>query len=99
LKSNYTVDVMDGLGSNIDIHTRGSDTLRILPRINEEVNEEWISDKSRHAFDGLRKQRLHMPLLRQQDGTFKELTWEEAMSTAAEKLTSVKGDDIHGIIG
>jgi NADH dehydrogenase/NADH:ubiquinone oxidoreductase subunit G len=55
---------MDGLGSNIDIHTRGSDTLRILPRINEEVNEEWISDKARHAFDGLKKQRLHIPLLR-----------------------------------
>jgi NADH dehydrogenase/NADH:ubiquinone oxidoreductase subunit G len=46
---------MDGLGSNIDIHIRGSDTLRILPRINEEVNEEWISDKARHAFDGLKK--------------------------------------------
>jgi NADH dehydrogenase/NADH:ubiquinone oxidoreductase subunit G len=55
---------MDGLGSNIDIHTRGSDTLRILPRINEEVNEEWISDKARHGFDGLKKQRLHIPLLR-----------------------------------
>lgn len=55
LKSNYTIDVMDALGSNIDAHTRGSDLLRILPRINEEVNEEWISDKSRHAFDGLKK--------------------------------------------
>jgi len=55
---------MDALGSNIDAHTRGSDLLRILPRINEEVNEEWISDKSRHAFDGLKKQRLTMPLMR-----------------------------------
>lgn len=55
---------MDGLGANTDIHTRGSDTLRILPRVNEEVNEEWISDKSRHAFDGLKKQRLTMPLAR-----------------------------------
>jgi NADH dehydrogenase (ubiquinone) Fe-S protein 1 len=90
---------MDGLGSNIDVHTRGSDTMRILPRINEEVNEEWISDKSRHAFDGLRKQRLHIPLLRAADGTFKELTWEEALATAAQKLSSVNGDDIHGIIG
>lgn len=99
LKSHYTVDVMDGLGSNIDVHTRGSDTLRILPRINEEVNEEWISDKSRHAFDGLRKQRLHIPLLRSKDGSFKELTWEEALKIAGEKLTSVKGEDIHGMIG
>ena len=61
LKSNYTIDVMDALGSNIDVHTRGSDIMRILPRVNEEINEEWISDKSRHAFDGLKKQRLHIP--------------------------------------
>jgi NADH dehydrogenase/NADH:ubiquinone oxidoreductase subunit G len=53
---------MDTLGSNIDIHTRGSDIMRILPRVNEEVNEEWISDKARHAFDGLKKQRLTVPL-------------------------------------
>lgn len=99
LKSHYTVDVMDGLGSNIDVHTRGSDTLRILPRINEEVNEEWISDKSRHAFDGLRKQRLHIPLLRSADGSFKELKWEEAMEIASQKLSSVKGDEIQGMIG
>jgi len=46
---------MDAMGANIDAHTRGADLLRILPRINEEVNEEWISDKSRHAFDGLKK--------------------------------------------
>lgn len=99
LKSNYTVDVMDTIGASIDVHTRGSDTMRILPRINDEVNEEWISDKSRHAFDGLRKQRLHIPLLRSADGSFKELTWEEAMQIAAQKLTSVKPDEIQGIIG
>ena len=99
LKSNYSIDVMDGLGSSIDVHTRGSDTMRILPRINDEVNEEWISDKSRHAFDGLRKQRLHMPMARQADGTFKELTWEEALSIASQKLGSVKGNEIQGIIG
>lgn len=89
LKSNYTIDVMDSLGSNIDVHTRGSDTMRILPRINDEINEEWISDKSRHAFDGLRKQRLHIPLLRKPDGSFAELTWEEALSIASQKLSSV----------
>lgn len=75
LKSNYTIDVMDGLGANIDAHTRGSDLLRILPRINEEVNEEWISDKSRHAFDGLKKQRLVMPMVKKADGSFTDLTW------------------------
>lgn len=86
LKSTYTIDIMDTLGSNVDAHTRGSDLLRILPRVNEEVNEEWISDKARHAFDGLKKQRLTVPLKRNEDGTFAELTWEEAMKLAAQKL-------------
>lgn len=99
LKSNYTIDVMDGLGSNIDAHTRGSDLLRILPRINEEVNEEWISDKSRHAFDGLKKQRLTMPLMRKADGSFADLTWQEALEEAGKQLSSVKGEEIQGIIG
>lgn len=99
LKSTYSVDVMDPLGSNIDAHTRGSDLLRILPRVNEEVNEEWISDKSRHAFDGLKKQRLTVPMARKEDGSFAELTWEEAMSMAAKKLGSVSGDEIQGKIG
>ena len=66
---------MDGLGANIDAQARGSDLLRILPRVNEEVNEEWISDKSRHAFDGLKKQRLTMPLVRKEDGSYPDLTW------------------------
>ena len=83
LKSTYTIDIMDALGSNIDAHTRGSDLLRILPRVNEEVNEEWISDKARHAFDGLKKQRLTVPLRRKEDGSFDDLTWEEAMKLAA----------------
>jgi NADH dehydrogenase/NADH:ubiquinone oxidoreductase subunit G len=77
---------MDGLGSNIDAHTRGSDLLRILPRINEEVNEEWISDKSRHAFDGLKKQRLTMPMVRKEDGSFTDLNWQEALEVAGKKL-------------
>jgi len=99
LRSTYSVDVMDGLGANIDAHSRGSDLLRILPRVNEEVNEEWISDKSRHAFDGLKKQRLTVPLARKEDGSFAELTWEEAMKLAAEKLQAASGDEIQGKIG
>lgn len=90
---------MDGLGSNIDAHTRGSDLLRVLPRVNEEVNEEWISDKSRHAFDGLKKQRLTIPLARKDDGSFAELTWEEALKLAAKKLSSASGTEIQGKIG
>jgi len=99
LKSNYTIDVMDGLGASIDAHTRGADLMRILPRINEEVNEEWISDKTRHAFDGLKKQRLTIPMSRGEDGTFSELTWQEAMETASKKLQGVRGDEIQGCIG
>ena len=99
LKSTYTIDVMDPLGSNIDAHTRGYELLRILPRAHEEVNEEWISDKSRHAFDGLKKQRLTMPMARKEDGSFAELTWEEAMKIASDKLSGVRGDEIHGKIG
>lgn len=86
LKHHYTTDVMDSLGSNIEVHTRGSDVLRILPRVNDEVNEEWISDKSRHAFDGLKQQRLSIPLARAEDGSFKELKWEEALGIARSKL-------------
>lgn len=99
LKSNYTVDCMDAMGANIDAHTRGADLLRILPRINEEVNEEWISDKSRHAFDGLKKQRLTVPMSRKADGTYAELNWQEAMSIACEKLSSTSGEEIQGVIG
>ena len=83
LKSTYSVDIMDTLGANTDLHTRGADLLRILPRVNEEVNEEWISDKARHAFDGLKKQRLTVPLHRRPDGAFEEMNWEEAMGLAA----------------
>jgi len=99
LKSNYTIDVMDALGSNIDAQTRGSDLLRVLPRVNEEVNEEWISDKSRHAFDGLKKQRLTIPMSRNADGTFAELTWQEAVQKAASALSGVSSDEIKGVIG
>lgn len=87
------------MGSNVDAQTRGSDLLRILPRVNEEVNEEWISDKSRHAFDGLKKQRLTIPMQRKEDGSFDDLNWQEAMSAVAEKLTSVTGDEIMGVVG
>lgn len=73
--------------------------MRILPRVNEEVNEEWISDKARHAFDGLKKQRLTVPLARKDDGSFSELTWEEAIKMAAEKLSSTNGEQIQGKIG
>jgi NADH dehydrogenase (ubiquinone) Fe-S protein 1 len=75
LKSFYTTDVLDTLGSSIQVDTRGAEIMRILPRINEDVNEEWISDKTRHAFDGLKRQRLNTPMKRNNDGTYVESTW------------------------
>uniref|UniRef100_A0A7S3CKU0 NADH-ubiquinone oxidoreductase 75 kDa subunit, mitochondrial n=1 Tax=Strombidium rassoulzadegani TaxID=1082188 RepID=A0A7S3CKU0_9SPIT len=99
LKSTHTIDVMDPLCAPTEAHTRGSDLLRILPRVNEEVNEEWISDKARHAFDGLKTQRLTVPMARKSDGSFAELTWEEAMKLASDKLKSVPAESIHGKIG
>lgn len=99
LKTNYSVDVMDGQGSNIEVNTRGAEVLRVLPRVNEDVNEEWISDKTRQAFDGLKKQRLTVPMARKEDGSFAELKWEEAMEVAAKAFEGIEGDQIAGIIG
>ena len=79
LKSNYTIDVMDALGVNIDARTRGSDLLRILPRINEEVNEEWISDKSRHAFGDLKKQRLIMLIVKK---SWRHFHWSDVVRSS-----------------
>ena len=64
LRKTESVDVMDALGCNIVINTRGGEVMRILPKLNEDINEEWISDKSRFAFDGLKRQRLTRPMLR-----------------------------------
>lgn len=90
---------MDAMGAATEIHTRGSDIIRILPRVNDEINEEWISDKSRHAFDGLKKQSLTVPMLRKEDGSFAELKWPEAMSLLAQKLKSYKPEEMAGVIG
>jgi NADH-quinone oxidoreductase subunit G len=88
LKKTETIDVMDGLGSNIRIDSRGTDVLRALPKINEEINEEWISDKTRHAVDGLKRQRLDQPLMKT-GGILKPVTWPQALGALADRL---KGD-------
>ena len=99
LRQTNSIDVLDALGSNIEINNRGSEVMRILPMVNDEVNEEWISDKSRQAFDGLKKQRLSYPMLRKPDGTFKELKWEEALEIAKQEFAKVEGDEISGVVG
>ena len=85
LKKTETIDVMDAVGSNIRVDARGVDVLRVLPRLNEEINEEWLSDKSRHAIDGLRRQRLDQPFLRT-GGKLTTVTWPVALEVLGTRL-------------
>src|SRR5215470_3466127 len=80
-----SIDVMDALGSAIRVDTRGREVMRILPRVNEDVNEEWISDKTRHIVDGLRTQRLDQPYVRV-NGRLQAASWSEVFSNIADKL-------------
>lgn len=89
MKSYDSIDVLDALGANIQVDTRGAEIKRVLPRINEFVNEEWLADKGRFTYDGLKTQRLTTPLARNSDGEFSELNWEEALALAAAKLLEV----------
>lgn len=98
LKNTETIDVHDALGANIRIDSRGKAVMRALPRIHEEVNEEWISDKTRHAVDGLAKNRLDRPYVRKA-GKLQEATWEEAFGAIAAILDGVDGSQIAGIVG
>jgi NADH-quinone oxidoreductase subunit G len=93
-----SVDVMDALGSAIRIDTRGREVMRILPRTNDDVNEEWISDKTRHVVDGLRTQRLDQPYLRV-SGRLRPATWKEAFAVIAEKVKAVPGKRIGALAG
>ncbi len=86
LKKTLSVDIMDAIGSNIHIDTRGTEVLRIGPILNEDINEEWLSDKGRHSCDGLRRQRLDRPYLRK-NGKLGEISWEEALGIFAEKMS------------
>ncbi len=86
LKKTEGVDVMDALGSNIRIDARGDEVLRVLPRVNDEINEEWISDKTRYAVDGLRRQRLDRPYIRE-NGKLRAVTWPEALEATAKALS------------
>ncbi|MBL8792164.1 MAG: NADH-quinone oxidoreductase subunit G [Rhizobiales bacterium] len=85
LRKTETVDVMDAVGCNIRVDVRGREVLRILPRTHEDVNEEWISDKSRFVWDGLRTQRLDQPYVREM-GKLRPASWNEALSRAAQKM-------------
>ena len=98
LRKTESVDVMDAVGSSIRVDTRGSEVMRILPRLNEDVNEEWISDKTRFIWDGLKTQRLDRPYIRE-NGKLREASWDEAFAAIAAKLKGAKGERIGAIVG
>jgi NADH-quinone oxidoreductase subunit G len=94
-----TIDVMDALGSNIRVDARGAQVMRVLPRLNEDINEEWISDKTRYAIDGLRRHRLDKPYARGRDGRLHPVSWDEALKSLATALRKAKPNAIGAIAG
>ncbi len=98
LNKTESVDVMDAVGSAIRIDTRGSEVMRILPRTNDGINEEWISDKTRHVVDGLRTQRLDQPYLRE-NGRLRPATWTEAFQAIAGKVAQSSPKRTGAIVG
>lgn len=87
------------MGSNISVSTRTGEVLRILPRINEAINEEWLADKSRFACDGLKRQRLIAPMVRNECGELVPVEWESALLTIANRIECSKGDELFAISG
>ena len=98
LKKTETIDVMDAVGSNIRVDTYEWEVKRVLPRINEDINEEWISDKTRHACDGLLNQRLDTPYIKK-DGTLIKSSWKEAFELIKNKILQTSSDKISGFVG
>ncbi len=98
LKKTETVDVMDAVGSNIRVDVKGRTVIRVLPRVNDYVNEEWISDKSRFACDALQRQRLDTPYVRK-DGRLQPAGWAEAFAVVSERLGRASGNRVAAIAG
>jgi NADH-quinone oxidoreductase subunit G len=98
LKKTETIDVMDALGSNIRADFKGSEVMRVLPRVNEGINEEWLSDVSRYAVDGLQRQRLDRPYVRE-NGRLRAASWDEALGVVAAKLNAASADRIGVVAG
>ena len=98
LKKTESIDVMDAVGSNIRVDTYGWEVKRILPRLNDKINEEWISDKTRYACDGLQKQRLDVPYIKK-DNKLVKSNWDEALNLVAEKIKKINPKQIGGHVG
>ena len=98
LRKTETIDVMDALGANIRADAKGAEIMRVLPRVNEGVNEEWLTDKSRYVVDGLQKRRLDRPYVRE-NGKLRAASWDEALNVVAAKLKAAPADRIGAIAG
>ena len=98
LKKTESVDVMDAVGSNIRVDTYNWEVKRILPRLNNDINEEWISDKTRYSCDGLLKQRLDVPYVKK-NNKLEKVSWDEAIDLLVDKIKSVSPNEIGGHIG
>ncbi len=98
LKKTESIDVMDAVGSNIRVDTYNWEVKRILPRLNNDINEEWISDKTRYSCDGLLKQRLDVPYIKK-NNKLQRSSWDEAILTLVNKIKSINSNDIGGHIG
>jgi len=99
LKQNYTVDTFDPILPSVQIDSRGAEVMRVLPKINEAVNEEWISDKSRHAFDGIKRQRINTPMQKDSNGNFADISWDEALEEAGKILSNTNPNHVEVMIG
>ena len=98
LKKTESIDVMDAVGSNIRVDTYNWEVKRILPRLNNDINEEWISDKTRYSCDGLLKQRLDTPYIKK-NNKLQKSNWDEAVSILVEKIKTINPNEIGGHIG
>ena len=98
LKKTESIDVMDAVGSNIRVDTYNWEVKRILPRLNNDINEEWISDKTRYSCDGLLKQRLDVPYIKK-NNRLQKSTWDEVISILVEKIKIINSNEIGGHIG
>ncbi len=98
LRKTESIDVMDAVGSNIRVDSRGAEVMRVLPRLNDDINEEWISDKTRFACDGLKRQRLDRPYVRR-DGGLEPASWAEAFAAIADRIAETGGAGMAAIAG
>ncbi len=98
LRKTESIDVLDAVGCNIRVDARGPEVMRIVPRLNEDINEEWISDKTRFSYDGLRKRRLDVPMVRR-DGKLQPCDWRDAFAAIAQRVQGLPGAQIGAIVG